>query len=192
MSRIEGGLRRCAGAVPRWCWRSASRRSRKHPAEAKVAALPQPLTRESMRELVARMSDDEVRELLLQQLDRAAAAAPANAKAGMGMAGMVDEHAGAMRTMLGDLEAAIALPDTLRQVGEKLVEPDGLSQLGVIAEHPGRDARCGFFIERLYVARCADFARGSADTAPTFTAKAFRLGLGLLLDIAGIIVWGIA
>ena len=35
--------------------------------------LPEPLTREAIRELVARLSDAEVRELLLAQLDKAAA-----------------------------------------------------------------------------------------------------------------------
>ena len=45
------------------------------PSTAHAAALPEPLTKESVREVVARLSDDEVRKLLLDQLDRAAAAA---------------------------------------------------------------------------------------------------------------------
>ncbi len=64
---------------------------------------------------------------------------------------MVDEHAGAMRTTLGSLEAAYyALPDTLRQVGTKLTEPDGMSQLAVIAELLAALLVAGFFIEWLY------------------------------------------
>ena len=48
-----------------------------HATKAKATALPEPLTHESVRELVSRLSDEEVRRLLLDQLDRAAA--PANA-----------------------------------------------------------------------------------------------------------------
>ena len=197
MSRIEGGLRRCAGclaalvlafcfAVPGW--------AKDAPAAASVPALPQPLTKESIRELVARLSDDDVRKLLLDQLDRAATAAPANAKPGMGMSGMVDEHAGAMRTTLGSLEAAYyALPDTLRQVGTKLTEPDGLSQLAVIAEILAALLVAGFFIEWLYRRALRRFrTRLEQTTAPTFSARAFQLGMGLLLDLGGILVWSIA
>ena len=46
----------------------------------KAVKLPDPLTKEAIRELVSRLSDAEVRELLLAQLDKAAA--PADAKAG--------------------------------------------------------------------------------------------------------------
>ena len=90
MSQIERGLRRCVAclaalaiafciAMPGW--------AKDAPAAASVPALPQPLTKESIRELVARLSDDDVRKLLLDQLDRAASAAPANAKTGNGDVG---------------------------------------------------------------------------------------------------------
>ena len=41
------------------------------------AALPEPLTREALRDLLARLSDAEVRELLIAQLDKEIATAPA-------------------------------------------------------------------------------------------------------------------
>ena len=44
------------------------------PAEPAGVTLPTPLTREAVRELVARMSDDQVRDLLLQRLDAVAQA----------------------------------------------------------------------------------------------------------------------
>ena len=63
-----------------------------------------------------------MRKLLLDQLDRTATTDAAGAKPAMGMSGVVDEHAGAMRTTFGSLEAAyFALPDTLRQVAAKLI-----------------------------------------------------------------------
>ena len=197
MSQIERGLRRCAGclaavalafcvAMPGW--------AKDAPAAASVPALPQPLTKESIRELVARLSDDEVRKLLLDQLDRTAAASPATAKPGMGMSGMVDEHAGAMRTTLGSLEAAYyALPDTLRNVGTKLTEPDGMGQLAVIAELLAALVVAGFAIEWLYTRALRRFRTRLEQTpAPTFSARVFQFGMGLLIDLGGILVWSIA
>ena len=43
--------------------------------KAAPAKLPEPLTHDAIRELVSRLSDSEVRALLIQQLDRAAAPA---------------------------------------------------------------------------------------------------------------------
>jgi moderate conductance mechanosensitive channel len=40
------------------------------------AALPEPLTREALRDLLARLSDAEVRELLIAQLDKEISTAP--------------------------------------------------------------------------------------------------------------------
>ena len=121
------------------------------PAADKVPALPQPLTKESIRELVSRLSDDDVRKLLLDQLDRAAAATPANAKPGMGMSGMVNEHAGAMRTTLGGLEGAYnALPESLRQVRAKLTEPDGTEPLRALAGLLVAVITAGFAVEWVY------------------------------------------
>ncbi len=94
---------------------------------AKVPALPEPLTKESVRELVSRLSDDEVRKLLLDQLDRAAVAAPANAKGAMGMAGMVEHNAGMMHSRIDELKGALAaLPSTLQEVGASSPNPMGL------------------------------------------------------------------
>jgi moderate conductance mechanosensitive channel len=82
-------------------------------AENKAApALPEPLTREAVRELMSRLSDAEVRELLLAQLDKVAAPEASEAAPPMAadLAGNVD-HA---RSELGAvLRAAPDLPATL-------------------------------------------------------------------------------
>jgi small-conductance mechanosensitive channel len=197
MSQIERGLRfgiaclavltlAVCAAMPGW--------AKDAPAAATVAALPEPLTKESIRELVARLSDDEVRKLLLDQLDRAAASSPAHTKPGMRMSGMVDEHAGAMRTTLGSLEAAYyALPDTVRQVGTKLTEPNGMSQLAVIAELLAALFVSGSAIEWLYHRALRRFrTRLGGTPAPTFSAQVFQHGVGLLIDLGGVLVWSIA
>ncbi len=51
--------------------------------KAAAVELPQPLTRDAIRELVARLSDAEVRELLLSQLDKAAGPADGGSGAPM-------------------------------------------------------------------------------------------------------------
>jgi len=196
MSLIGRGLRRsvaflafvalalCA-AMPGW--------AKETPAAEKVPALPQPLTKESIRELVARLSDDDVRKLLLDQLDRAAAA-PVNAKAQMGMSGMVDEHAGAMRTTLGGLEAAYyALPQTLRQARAKLTEPDDTKPLTALAELLGAVLVAGLALEWIYRRALRRFRTGLDQTeAATYSAQVFKYGVGLLIDLGAILVWTIA
>src|SRR6185369_10811020 len=82
-------------------------------AENKTApALPEPLTREAVRELVARLSDAEVRELLLAQLDKVAAPATDDeaAPVAAGLAGNVDHARGELGAVL---RAAPDLPATL-------------------------------------------------------------------------------
>ena len=92
-------LAACAalGVAPSGAWAAQS-------DKAKTAALPEPLTHESVRELVSRLSDEEVRKLLLDQLDRAAV--PAKAKGDQGMSGTVEASAGMVRTRLGELRDA--------------------------------------------------------------------------------------
>ena len=90
-------------------------------AAGKAVELPQPLTKEAIRELVARLSDTEVRELLLGQLDKAAA--PAGAEAGGSMAAGLAGDMDRARTELGAvLRAGPALPtafgDAVRQFSE--------------------------------------------------------------------------
>ena len=88
-------------------------------AENKVAPakLPEPLTHEAIRELVSRLSDSEVRALLIQQLDRAAApAAKSEANLVMSMESeaqrareRVDELWGALVEQFGDFAIQIRL-----------------------------------------------------------------------------------
>jgi moderate conductance mechanosensitive channel len=75
----------------------------------KGVELPEPLTKDAIRELVSRLSDEEVRDLLLAQLDKAAAPAAVQASGTMagGLAGEMDRT----RTELGAiLQAGPAVP----------------------------------------------------------------------------------
>jgi small-conductance mechanosensitive channel len=80
--------------------------------DEKAVKLPEPLTREAIRELVSRLSDAEVRELLLAQLDKVAAptAAAAPDSGAKGLAGDVDRARTEIGAVLG---AAPALPGVL-------------------------------------------------------------------------------
>jgi small-conductance mechanosensitive channel len=161
--------------------------------KAKAVALPEPLTKESVRELVSRLSDEEVRKLLLDQLDRAAV--PAGARGGGAMSGRVEESATMMRTRLGELRnALVALPETLSDVGAKLDDPDGgLPGLVKLAIALAAMLAIGWLAERAYEWALRNYRRKLAPPdAETFTARSFRLGIGLALDLAGIAVFALA
>ena len=87
----------------------------------KAVKLPDPLTKETIRELVSRLSDAEVRELLLAQLDKAAA--PTDAKADGSMTADLVGNMDRARTGLGAvLSSWPALPaafgEAVRQFSE--------------------------------------------------------------------------
>ncbi len=161
--------------------------------KAKSITLPEPLTRESVRELVSRLSDEEVRKLLLDQLDRAAA--PAGARGDRAMSGRVEESAGMVRTRLGELRnALVALPETLSDVGGKLDDPDGgLPGLVKLAIALAAMLAIGWLAQRGYDRALRNYRKRLVPpAAETFTARSFRLGIGLALDLAGIAVFALS
>lgn len=102
--------------------------------KAAVATLPDPLTPAATRELVSRLSDEEVRKLLLQQLDRAAAQAPAQAPTASvtGVLGKMSDNAGTARDGIAGIVAALAtMPAALRGVVGKLSDPGGPGVLAI-------------------------------------------------------------
>jgi len=156
-------------------------------------ALPEPLTREAVHDLVARLSDAEVRKLLLDQLERAAAgsAKPAGAA---GMAGMVGDSTEMIRRRFDELGGAlVALPATLQTVGAKLTEPDGLPRLLLIAAMLAASLAVGWIAERLYDRSLRSY-RDRLRQAPamSYSANAVRLATQLALEAVGIVVYGVA
>src|SRR3982750_2024290 len=166
-------------------------------AVAEVPSLPDSLTRESVRDLLSRLSDAEVRALLLDQLDRVAvpASTPAPSNGGMGkmagMAGVVDQHAGEMRDRYTTLyQALLALPTTLRDAAIRITQPSGGGALlGFIVSV----LAAGWIVEHLYRYALRRY-RTRLQQAPgaTFSARAFQLALELLLDLGALAVFGIA
>ena len=123
---------------------------------AEVPALPETITKESVRDLLSRLSDAQVRNLLIDQLDRtAASASKAPAAAGAsdraGMAGMVDQHAGEMRSRYDTLNAAfVGLPATFANLVTRLREPDGRPALVAVFGYVVAMLATGFVAEWLY------------------------------------------
>jgi small-conductance mechanosensitive channel len=177
---------------------AAPSRAADAPTSAAGVALPESLTRESARELLSRLSDEQVRSLLLEQLDRAAVARPvagAAATASMsGMAGMVEQHAVTMRERLHAMRDALArLPQTVRDIGAKLGSPDGSSALARLAGSFAAMLVVGWLAQWLY-----DYALRNQRSrllhaeAGTFSARAFARGAALLLDLGGLVVFALA
>lgn len=159
---------------------------------AQVIALPESLTKESVRNLLSRLSDEQVRTLLIEQLDREATT-PATPKSGPGMAGMVEQHAGTMRERVEALyEALVALPSTLQELMSRLASPQPTSQLWLLAVALAAMLATGWIVERIYAYALRNFrSRLQHAPADTFAARAFRLGAILVLDFAGIVLFAL-
>jgi hypothetical protein len=169
-------------------WAQSKSEKPKHEA----TALPQPLTHESIRELVSRLDDADVRKLLIAQLDRSAA--PATGKGGQAMSGMVEANAGMVRARLAELRDAFrALPATFKEVVARLDEPEGPSVLALIALLVAAMFVVAWVASGCTTTRCATTGDASSPMPDeTFSARAFRRGAALLLDLVGILVFALA
>ena len=161
-----------------------------------VAALPGTWTKESARDVLSRLSDEQVRTLLLDQLDKSATSAPPSPGAGAGMsgvAGTMDANAGMARARVGELyDALLALPATTREAIARLT--DGASAgIWTLGSYFIVMLVVGWLVERAYDYGLRRYRRGLSNApAPTFAARAFQLALGLVLDLGGILVFALA
>ena len=158
------------------------------PAGAAATKLPEPLTRESIRELVSRLDDAEVRKLLIDQLDRAAAPVTVTVKKPDDIAEMAHAKSAEFERMRERaavvFASAGAVPAALGQVAVRMSEPRAPSHLWLVA---------GAFLVMLGAGAVAEFAFGRLTrganrrfeerSAEGFAASAVRLilrtGIGL-------------
>jgi moderate conductance mechanosensitive channel len=161
-------------------------------------AVPEKSTRESVRDLLSRLSDVQVRSLLIDHLDRSAAVPAKPASAGgmaamAGMAGVVDDHAGSMRSRYDALyDAWIGLPATAGNVSARLANAPGPPHWGSFL---------AYVVALFGASALAEWGYGYAlrryrhrllnSRAAAFSARAFQLGVGLLLDLGALAVFGI-
>lgn len=152
-----------------------------------TSALSQPLTPEATRDLVSRLSDEDVRKLLIEQLDRASAPA-AQPQAGMAMMGAMGESAVMWRTRVAEIgRATLDLPATIASAFGRLFADTApalpilvlvaMMAVGAIAEYAWHRAT------RAWRARQSD-VRGEG-----FFEDALRRATGLAVDFAGIVVF---
>jgi small-conductance mechanosensitive channel len=159
---------------------------------AKTVVLPEPLTHEAIRELVARLTDDEVRQLLLAQLDKAAAPAPPKADEGLSAASL-EQEADLIRSRLGSvLRAAPTVPGELMAAVRRFSEGGRYGHLQL-------PVGCVFFALMLVggglvetvLGRLLATVRGGLEDGEvkTFGAQVGRVLLRLTLDLLLLLVF---
>jgi small-conductance mechanosensitive channel len=164
------------------------------PAAATVGApaLPEPLTREALRDLLARLSDDQVRELLIAQLDKEIAAAPV-AEAD-GVIDDLEAEAATLRAAWGRMFAAAPeLPGIPVFLANQLIGDRDPGILLVIVLGIAVIFAVGWAVEWVYRRLTADLRRQMA--AARAEAPLARISYGLLrfgLDLLGIAIFTVA
>jgi small-conductance mechanosensitive channel len=161
-------------------------------APATEIALPEPLTKETIRELVARLSDDEVRRLLLAQLDRAATTSAQAPPEGMGaVVSGAEADAGRLRArFVAVLGTAPQLPAVVPFALTRLSEGRGPSHLLLVAVLLGALLGLAWGAERLFLWLIRDArARLEETAAPTVVAQAGRLLVRLALALVALLVF---
>lgn len=161
---------------------------------AAAPALPEPLTREAVRELVSRLSDAEVRQLLLAQLDRAATPARTVPSGMTDMTGMVegmDNRSQRIRAWASELAAGAAgLPAALVEARGRFLEGRGLGHLLLLAVAFVAMLGAGALAERLVRSATAGIRRSLDEVAEEgLTAQAGRLVLRLAVDLLGLLAF---
>jgi small-conductance mechanosensitive channel len=150
---------------------------------AKEPALPQPLTPEAIRELVSRLSDSEVRALLIDQLDRGAAKRQAEASMS-DMVGAMDQHSVTMHKRAKEILGAVtALPGALRHVVARLTDERGEKHLLEIVAGTLAMLLVGWIVELAFrrLVR-APLERLHQGLGASFGAAAARVVLKVLLE----------
>ena len=162
------------------------------PSAATPVELPQPLTREALRDLLARLSDAEVRELLLKELDQEIVTAARTPEPAM----MTDLEATTttLRESWRRMFAAIpALPSVPVFFAEQLIGDRSPSILIWIVLGFAAIFAAGVLAEQLFL-RVTREVRRQVDQARPGSAGA-RLGyclLRALLDFVGIVIFVLA
>jgi small-conductance mechanosensitive channel len=158
------------------------------PEQPTGKGLPEPLTRDAIRELLARLSDAEARRLLIDQLDRSAVSPSPRDGDMMRMAGQMESESRRLRERLIEvLRGALALPAAGRDALAKLTEGRPPGHLAVIAVAFLAMAIAGLAAERLFLYAVRRVRRRlDEDTTGGLAARAGRLVLRLLLDLVGL------
>jgi moderate conductance mechanosensitive channel len=158
-------------------------------------SLPEPLSPQTIRDLVARLSDDQVRALLLTQLDRTATTdAPAAERPTVGLIGELEDGVGDVRTLWQRRIAALPeLPGVLPFLLGRLAEGKGTAQLLLTAVAVAIMFAVGIVAEVVF----RRLTTGMRSRIPDHQVESFTTRLGYLLQRFGwqvldLLVFGIA
>jgi small-conductance mechanosensitive channel len=160
-------------------------------AAAAPAAMSEPLTPEAVRELVSRLSDEDVRRLLIEQLDRGAVPEAKEAAGMGGMVGAMDQQSTVMRKRAGEVFGAVTtLPDAFRQVYARLTDERGGLHLLEIVGGILAMVLVGWLVELGFrrLAR-APLERIHAGLGTGFGAQATRIVLTVLLEAIALLLF---
>jgi len=154
------------------------------------ATLPEPLTPEAIRELVSRLSDAEVRNLLISQLDRAAVRPEADGDM-TDMVGAMDEGSKQMRARAAQiLRAGGRLPDAIGHVVGRLTDERGLFHLVEIMLGLAAMFLVGWVVETAYRRVLhAPLARIGARLGAGFGAETGRFVLNVALEAIALVLF---
>jgi small-conductance mechanosensitive channel len=168
----------------------------KAPPSEEPAKLPTPLTREAVRELVSKLPDEEVRKLLIDQLDRNADKVhdDVKAKPGIGVLGVLEQNARLVRDRAAQLvRAAGSLPFASRELFDELGKPDGARTLGLTL---------GFFALMIGAGAAAEYAwhylsrswrrRLDITGADQVATGAVRIVLRFVMHVVPVLAFGVA
>lgn len=158
---------------------------------AAPATLPEPLTKDAVRELVSRLSDAEVRRLLIEQLDRGAAPETQPAAGMSDMVGAMGEHSATMRTRAAEVLGAVtALPEALRHVYAQLTDKGGAVHLLLVVAGIAVMLAVGWLVEKAFrrLVR-APLERVHQGLGTSFSAAAARITLNVLLEAIALLLF---
>ena len=157
---------------------------------AAAAKLPEPLTPEAIRELVARLNDDQVRALLIEQLDRGAVKQKADGSMS-DMVGSMGEQSAVMRKRAGEIVGAVtALPQALRHVYERLTDQGGPAHLLVLLGSIVAMFAVGWLVEKVFRRVVhAPLERVHRGLGTTFGAEAVRIVLNVTLEALALLIF---
>jgi len=156
-----------------------------------AAALPEQMTREEIRGLMSRLSDAEVRELLIRQLDKAAVADEAP---DAGFIGGSEVTLNVLREKLAlMLEAVPRLPEIGPVLMDHVSAGQGAGYFGLMVLGLLLMAAVGLVVERLFLRLLPRIGGAEGGTRANTLTGRFCIQLVILVrDFLGIVVFGVA
>ena len=187
--RLLGVLRFLAGlAIAVWLGVAAPTLAAAPAAGVAAPELPESLTQEQIRDLLSRLSDAEVRALLIQQLDKVATATAAAEPPVLTLEDVLPAAHGRFNTLVA---AAPRLPEVGSIVVDRLSGGEGFVAFIRVLAYAGLVFLAGALVEWGFRRLFSPFGGAETAEAPlTVIDRLCILGMRLLRDVLAIAVFG--